>query len=321
MNMGTLIMQLRDVETGVGVAGTVRFASLSTKPQNAQFRERSTDKNGKLVLSLPPGNYLDEEVALGYEPMRGEFGVAAGHTSHGQAMLHPKQIPDELKPNAINAVLASNPGMAMIQGYVVDSEKYQPIPNAHLQLKELGTTATANSRGYYQLLFPFSPPPSPVSPEEKAPTATLVVGAPGYKTYTLNDIYLSSGAAVFPIELTPGVGAEEGDMPHGHGTGAANPGRSEVPRDRDIDRWFGSSEGKALIVSQTGQLSSEQAAPLSPITIPQYIIVGCGTDGCVKPRRGTSHYLCATWNTCATQTRYLLEDYVQRGLDKEWVAS
>ncbi len=247
---GTLEIQLRDVMTGYGVSGTVRLAPMQASPEAAVFKSYQTDANGKLIVRLPAGSYLDEETAPGYEIMKGHTGVGPGIVSRGQIMMHPEQMPKELQEEVTKDVLNRNPGTAMIHGYVVDSVTFKPIAGVHLHMERLGASATSDARGYYQLIFPFHPtPPELVGPEnDNRETDTIVTSAAGYQTIEEEGVELAAGASTRTIELGRGTGKITiPPVERGHGTevNGSIPESSVSPLRKGLLHWMGSA-GKAL---------------------------------------------------------------------------
>jgi len=318
--MGTLEIQLRDVMTGYGVSGTVRLAPMQVPPEAAAFKSYPTDDNGKLILRLPAGNYLDEEVAPGYEIVKGHTGVGPGVVSRGQIMMQPEQMPRNLQGNVTKDTLNRNPGTAMIHGYVVDSVTFRPVSGVHLQMERLGASATSDEHGYYQLIFPFRPTPlDQARPENNnRETDTIVTSAQGYRTLKEDGVELDAGASTQNIELDRGTG--EVDVPHlerGHGTEVKGPlpESSAQPLRKELMQWMG-SKGKTLPAEKITASATANLAAATPITLPTSVTVGCGSGGCSM--KNNPNWKCSSFSGCATFQRFPLETYVQDGLDQEW---
>jgi hypothetical protein len=214
---GTLVLQLLEEDTGYGVAGTVGLAPASkpwseylTWTQNSPqsptipLKQQNADASGKLVLKLPPGNYLIEVSAPGHQPMRSYTSVPAGKSSTGSFTLHPNETPEDLKQ--VNSL--ARPGFASAAGYVLDATMLRPIAAAQIQDKNAGAVATTNARGFYVLEVPLKEPPDD---ECHDTIVSLFVKAPRYKEVVgrrqlLNNNDVSIGVNFW---LEHGTGTEE----------------------------------------------------------------------------------------------------------------
>src|SRR5574341_537081 len=284
---GTLVIQLRDVKTGYGVRGTVRFAPMKASPSTADFQERRTNSNGKLVLRLPAGDYLLQETAPGYEPMKGHMDVAAGRSSSLGVMLDPKQAPEDEK----NIEEMVRPGWALFIGYVLDSTTFRPIAGAHVRLQNGSSEVDTNERGFFALEIPARQKQVNELPD----TATVLVQAPGYKTYILeNTMVLENSYSGHRFELQRGKGTVEHDDTHKLMRPNADTSKDHqwnlttAPpvAPSGYQDWVG-SEGSSFTVGAGASADLSPTAPLAAIQLPTYITVGlnCTQTSCTSAQR------------------------------------
>ena len=241
--VGTLELQLRDVQTGYGVAGAVCLAPMQLPPEAAQFETYRTNQYGKLIVQLPVGDYLEEDIAPGYQPMKTHTGVGADTVARGQSMLDPTHMPEELQDDSRH-----RPNTVLVRGYAVDSDRYQPVAGVHMRLEKSGVSGLSNKRGYYELLLSPSPTRGNVRPETPTDTDTLIVEATGYTTIILRDLEIGGGATV-PIELSRGRGSYETETPHGHGTPADGGAWTGPSLNPDLLRWLASKNVSCVSVA------------------------------------------------------------------------
>ena len=196
---GSLVLQLRDSQTGYGVAGTIQVTS--AHPGENTSTEAKTDPNGKLILRLPPGQYQVAVTAPGYTPQSSEFPITAGQNSEMGWVLDPIKEPADLK----RAKSIGFHGAVGYGGYVVDATSFQPIAGVVVRDRNSGVEVTTNARGFFLLRIPLKRAPGDPCRDS---IRSFAVSAPGYKREVRNNIALADDTMSF-INFV---------LPHGSGT-------------------------------------------------------------------------------------------------------
>ena len=100
--------------------------------------------------------------------------------------------------------------MVIFCGFVVN-EDGEPLAGVDVRTLKGKARAQTDSRGYYELDQPFSPP----QPPHRRPLEDLIFQRAGYKTKILrNNIVFDGTAGGFRVELERGSGIQEKDNLH-----------------------------------------------------------------------------------------------------------
>ena len=301
---GILQLEVRDAVTHYAVQS--RISLEGPKQLFAQ-----TDPNGRVHLTLAPGEYRIEVSATGYKALRTHSKVALGRNLPLTIMLDRESPPDEERPD----IIAQNvrPGFTLLHGFVVDSDSGKPLSGATVRLVTAGVETQTDSRGHYFLSAPTTEPVI----QGTMGTDTLVFEKSGYKSIIFNNFGITGeemgGSAV---DLERGQGVIKRDAKHKlmqePGAAAVEPQSSPLQTPAisdDLYRWLGVS-GEALGPSGTLNAGSAQA-----ITVPTSIRVGTGGSS------SRSYQPCASKTTCTNVLIFSLESYVTQGIPGEWMTS
>jgi hypothetical protein len=87
---GSIVISVRDVTTGYSLAANITISSVA--PDGSEGPRVETfliDRYQTVTRDYPPGNYLIDVTAEGYQPLRSSFSVEAGKRNGCRFMLSP----------------------------------------------------------------------------------------------------------------------------------------------------------------------------------------------------------------------------------------
>jgi hypothetical protein len=268
---------VRDSATGCAVPAHV----LARPNERAASRALLLDAGARGGFDLPPGSHLVDAWAAGYRPLRTRFEMSEDATLSAVLWLDPSEPPEELRADALSALL--QPGRAVVHGHVVDVGSGRPVPGARVRLERAGLEASTDERGYFLL----DAPALETDAVELPSTEDLAVERPGYRTYHRRGFFLMEGAIHLIVDVERGRGSVERGVPH------------KMQR----------SPEELATAQSVPPAAPGPTRPLGPtlesVAVPDSIRVGFNCS-------------CAT---CSTVQVYTLDTYVRLGLDDEWIAS
>jgi hypothetical protein len=187
-----------------------------------------------------------------------------------------------LTPNSIPILPTTENNKTVVQGYVVEPYTGTPIEAVSIQLKNLSISTQTDSRGFYK--FELENDSDFNTPNFKPIRHSVSFSKNGFKELHIENYIFFQGNLNFNVNLVEGEGVEIEQYKHGL-----------------FDRNESDTENQVLVNNPPPNNPNEVLA----CTVPSSI------------RVGTS----CSCTTCSTITTMSLEEYVQKGLDDEWIAS
>jgi peptidoglycan hydrolase-like amidase len=272
---------VKDQNTGFAVPGAV----VQVTAPNGRSSTLTAAANGKLSFTAVNGKYDFAFAANGYKPLATYFSSGEVNTIEARINLEPGADNARVQQQSLQATA----NQTIISGYVRDEEENSPL--AGVQVKCGSASAVTDSKGYFSLVAPVAS--AAITPRAAPATTTITFTKNGYASYTVQryaiaDSYLMK-AALSPISSArlqqngqPAMETEKEE--HGlYNRTAAD----------DQQRYEGTTVPQARV---EGVLAA---------TVPGSIRVGLNCN----------------CTTCSSVDVMSLEEYVQTGLDNEWIAS
>jgi hypothetical protein len=275
---GTLELRVRDAATGYAIPGAmvIDFGS-----SGSALRSYRLPQSANLRTEVAHGAHQLEISAPGHRPLRTQVQVSPEQSMPITIWLDPLDVAVGA-PGRTPAAPAI-PGLAVIQGFVVDAELGVPLSGAQVLVGEAATQT--DGRGFFTLSLPV-----PIARPESVPEqASLRVDSDGHETYVLSNMPLVEGESDLLIELHRGSGIRIKDGTHKLLRSPEEMERSQSAPAAPESEEAGGGPNDALLV----------------IAPPSSIRVG---------------YNCSC-TSCSTVEVMSLETYVKRGLPREWFAS
>ena len=155
---GGLKVIFRDSATGYGLTGSLRV-----RARNGETRAFAVQVGEPLLLAPRVGRWRIFASAPGHTPLETEFEIALDSSLPVTLWLDPSSLPPELQPQARAALAMS--GYATLHGHVSDASTGLPLQQVRVTAK--ARSATTDSRGYFVIRVPVSPPSTDSLPAEK----------------------------------------------------------------------------------------------------------------------------------------------------------
>lgn len=245
---------------------------------------------GRLSLSLPPGNYLLEAGAAGYEAISARLVVGEETPEEIRLFLDPLHFPAELEPARISALKRAD--ATLICGFVVDDHSGRPLEGVQVSSPANSLPVTSGANGYFQLYLP-----------AEEVIGTLRFEKAGYISEERAGIELWPGGDwQYRIRLSPGQGTrvvKEGKA-HRLPTGQLENNNGDKPC-QDCQSPSSPSTREQSLPLPAPESGSE-AFPI-PALLPNSIRVG---RNCPSP------------TSCTTVEVYTVQTYCKYVLPAEW---
>lgn len=320
-----------DFATQLAVQATVEF-------KGPESRSVETGKDGRASVSLLPGKYQETITAPGYKTVTFSTAVHPNASDNGTegAVLEPVKEPEEIA--AANA--QSRPGYTVVFGYAIDDHN-QPVADVHIRLQGKGvesTETTTNYKGFFVMELPSPPPGKPMNEAPRSPadylpgTGNLTATKSGYRTQLYTNLPLMNGqpSGLF-VKMQRGSGTVETDEEPAwmNGTGGTNvapgavvPPRSEI-KSPTLEREKTPDERRDAPAVSLGSIIPPNTMIKVGYPCP-YQTIACSplpgsTCPCSKYPTGCKGPPICSQACTGTLPKMPLEQYVQQGLQTEWV--
>jgi len=273
-----LELRVRDAATGYAIPGAM---VIDFGPSGFVLRSYRLPPSANLRTEVAHGAHQLEISAPGRRPLRTQALVSPDQSMPITIWLDPIGAADGVRGRTTAA--PAIPGLALIQGFVVDAELGAPLSGTRVLVGEAATQT--DGRGFFSLNLPV-----PIALPESVPEqASLRADGDGYETYLLSNTPLVEGESDLVIELHRGSGIRTEDGTHKLLRSPEELERSQSAPAAPQPEDAGGGPNDSLLVT----------AP------PSSIRVG---------------YNCSC-TSCSTVEVMSLETYVKRGLPREWFAS
>jgi hypothetical protein len=195
-------VQIRFIDSATGYA--VQPESIAARPHQPGSVERQlgpvSGEGGHAALWLERGRHSITATSPRHRPMSGEVNVRQENPYRIQFLLDPIEEPRELQADYLAALHRDD--FTLIQGFVVDEERGQPLNSVRVRSLPSGVETTSDSRGFFQFYVPVQSDEA----QARAP-ANLVFDKPGYRTEERQHLELwSRGDWTYTIRLERGGG-------------------------------------------------------------------------------------------------------------------
>ncbi|WP_166437292.1 carboxypeptidase regulatory-like domain-containing protein [Niastella caeni] len=271
---------VKDQYTGFAVPGAV----VQVKAPNGSTSQ-VTAANGKVVFTAVNGKYDFSIAANGYKPLATYF--SSGEVTNIEARINLEPANENVQLQQL-AQLRVSANQTTISGYVRDEEKNTPLGGV---LVSTGSnSAVTDSKGYFILVVPA--PSAAITPTAAPAKTTITFTKSGYAPFTVQR-YSMPDSYMMKVALTPiGSARMQQNGQPAMITEKEVHGLYDRTATDEQQRYAGPSNPQARI---EGALAA---------TVPSSIRVG---------------YSCNCTN-CSYVEVMSLEEYVQSGLDDEWIS-
>jgi peptidoglycan hydrolase-like amidase len=238
--------------------------------------------NGKLVFTAVNGKYDFSIAANGYKPLATYF--SSGEVTTIEARINLEPVNDNARQQLQQ--LRANVNQTVISGYVRDDAQNSAL--AGVQVSSGTATAITDSKGFFSLEVTAAA--QTLTPGAAPATAAITFTKNGYAPYTLQNVYLLPDVYTMKVALSPSNGAR------------IQTGHVEKQVHGLFDRTAADEEQR--YAAPATQPQARENAVLAA-TVPSSIRVGVNCN----------------CTTCSSVDVMSLEEYVQTGIDDEWIAS
>jgi hypothetical protein len=273
---GVFDLRVRDSITGYAVPGA---SVVNAESSAAARRAYRLPASANLRIELGTGTHALEIAAPLHRSLRTTAFVSLENSLPITVWLDPIRTPE--RPRSSDP--GQTPGLATVQGYVVDRQVGAPIPRAQISLGNLRTES--DDTGFFTLNRSGQSTSADALPDQDS----LRVDSAGYQSYVLLNTPIVEGDSHVIVELSLGTGVEIQD---------------------DAHKLLRSTE--ELQLSQSAPAGEESGAPIGE--------PNDATVVAVPPDSIRVGYSCSC-TSCSTVEVMSLETYVRRGLPREWIAS
>ncbi|MFL5744459.1 MAG: SpoIID/LytB domain-containing protein [Niastella sp.] len=260
----------------------VSGAVVQVTAPNGSTSSLTAAANGRLVFTAVNGKYDFSIVANGYKPLATYFSSGEITTIEARINLEPAN------DNAGQPLqqLRANVNQPVISGYVRDEAQNSAL--AGVQVSSGTATAVTDSKGFFSLEVTAAA--QPLTQGTEPATAAITFTKNGYAPYTLQNVYLIPDVYTMKVALSPSNGAR------------VQTGHVEKQVHGLFNRTAADEEQRYAAPATLPQ--ARENAVLAA-TVPSSIRVGVNCN----------------CTTCSSVDVMSLEEYVQTGIDDEWIAS
>jgi hypothetical protein len=197
IGLGKIEFQVVDNYAGIGVSANVRVVK-----NGVEIRSLKTNLYGYLAFEEREGQYSFIFEAPNYRTLKTHFLIEDGKTLKVEIRLD--------RANEPNTKMKREEGLILIEGYVVDYEKRQPIEGVRVRSLRFGLSQITDSSGHFSLKLPVVEEKGVIPPQD-----TLIFEKSGFRSLELRNVILTPDVHLIKVKLKRGEGVDFEEKKHG----------------------------------------------------------------------------------------------------------